>query len=183
MNNLSKGDALKLSGFIEGWHFIATKGLWVKEFAEVNAFHANLKAAIRDNFAAPGTFALGEPGSDLFATDGQEWGGTGHAGGDPANKDGIVVYDDSNSLWLTMITTIHSVPSGNYWRQWQGVLTNDYGAGAFNIGGAVGDDALLGVGLSAVDGFTIQFASKDDIAVIDMQPSDILTLAWKITIG
>ncbi len=177
---------LKLSGYLEGWHYCAETKLWRKTFGGPNTISAELKAIVRDNMAAPAGFALGGPGLDeYFATDGQKHGGGGHAAGDPAGFDGIIVLDTTNTYWLTLITTVHpSDASGQYYRQWQGVLTNDFGAGAFNVGGSGGgSDAGIGVNLNGANTFVYDYASKVISAAIVMAVNDILTVNWKISVG
>ena len=51
---------------------------------------------------APTDFAM----DDLFGTDGQEFGGTGHAVGDPTGKDGITLFDSTNTKYLTTVTVV-----------------------------------------------------------------------------
>lgn len=172
---------IALKGHLEGWHFCAKTRLWSKAFDRRNSIGGELKAIVRDNLNAPTDFAL----DNLFATDGQKYGGGGHAAGDPAGKDGIVVEDVTNDYWLTMITSVHPTdPSGSYYRQWQGVLTNDFGAGSFVIGDGSSLSAVIGVNMIAagVAGFTYDYAYGIP-AETTMAASDILTVNWKITVG
>lgn len=170
-----------LSGYVSGWHYCAETKLWEKAFSGLNTISDELKAIVRDNMNAPADFAL----DNYFATDGQKYGGGGHAAGDPAGFDGIVVLDTTNTYWLTLITIVHpSDASGNYYRQWQGKLINNLGAGVFNIGeGGGAFDALIGVNLDGANTFVYDFASKVIATAIVMQVNDILTINWKIVVG
>lgn len=170
---------LELRGFVEGWHFIAKKGLWVKKFAKANSIQNPLRVVIRDNLYANSDFAM----DNLFDTDGQEYGGTGYAAGDPDGKDGVVIYDYTGSQYLTMVTAVHPTdPSGDYYKQWRGVLTNDFGVGSIVIGGT----SYMGFDLIAASGagsFAVIYAKTVIDEQTTMLANDILTVDWKITIG
>ena len=176
---------LDITGHTTGFHFCAKTGLYTKVLDAPNLIHSELKAIIRDNMNSPTDFAM----DDLFAVDGREWGGTGHADAvDPAGKDGIVLYDITNAKYLTMITAVHPTdPSGNYYRQWQGVLTNDYGVGSFNTGvvsvpGPYTVNMGKNLDSAAQFGFAYNYANQV-FALITIAANDILTINWKITIG
>lgn len=172
---------IALKGHLECWHYSAEKRLWTKRISKPNSIHSELKAIIRDNLVSTTDFAL----DNLFATDGQIFGGGGHAAGDPIGKDGIIVFDSTNTYWLTTITAVHPTdPSGSYYRQWQGVLTNDFGAGSFvlsNQGGTLG--AMIGVDLDGNNTFGYTYALQVFDTDITMAANDILTTNWKITVG
>jgi len=148
---------IELKGHLEGWHHCAKSGLWRKVFDEKNAIDNELKAIIRDNMNAPTDFAM----DNLFATDGEVHGGDAFYGeaADPAGKDGIVARDSTNGYWITTITTVHPTdPSGNYYRQWQGVLTNDFGVGGFVVSVEGVHAAKIGTSLAgAAGGYTVSF--------------------------
>ncbi len=171
---------VKLVGRLEGWHFCAKTGLCRKAFDNANTISIELKAIIRDNMNSPTDFAM----DNLFATDGQKYGGGGHAAGDPAGKDGILVDDLTNAYWLTMVTVVHPVtPSGSYFRQWQGVLTNDFGVGSFVIGSSTDiSTAVIGVNLDFANNFVYKYASGKP-AETTMAANDILTVNWTVTVG
>lgn len=167
--------SLELKGHLEGWHFCAKTRLWRRAFSDKNTISSELKAIVRDNLNTNTDFAL----DNLFATDGQKHGGGGHAAGDPAGKDGIIVKDDTNDYYITLITAVHPTdPSGNYYRQWQGVLTNDFGAGSF----VVDVFAKIGVNLDGPTTFVYDYAQGVPAATT-MAANDILTINWKVTVG
>lgn len=171
---------IEIRGRLEGFHYCADAKLWTKRFSRVNSIANELKAIIRDNLNSNTDFAL----DSMFATDGQKYGGGGHAAGDPSGSDGIICRDDTNAYWLTMITAVHPTPSGSYFRQWQGVLTNDFGVGSFVIDeDAVSRAYKIGVNLNGIEGYTYDFAYAGEDDPITMAANDIFTVNWKITIG
>jgi len=172
--------SLEVRGHLEGFHYCAETKLWTKRFSRANYINANLKTIVKDNLNSVTDFAL----DNMFATDGQKFGDGGHAAGDPAGKDGIICFDDTNNYWLTMITAVHPVtPDGNYFRQWQGVLTNDFGAGAFVIDQGADAAYRIGVNLDGAETFVYDYAAADEDDPITMAANDIFTVNWKINVG
>lgn len=174
---------IQLTGELEGWHFCAKTKIWKKVFSNRNTIQTELKAIIRDNMNSPTDFAM----DNLFSVDGEVYGGDATYGepADPAGKDGIMIYDDTNNLWLTMVTVVHPTdPSGSYYRQWQGVLTNDFGIGSFVIDedNTVNGGAAIGTNLNASTDFLYEYAIGVP-AETTMAGNDILTVNWKIAVG
>ncbi len=181
--NRSRGDVdlFNVKGRMVIRHYTHKRGVWRKEFDEENEIGAGLKIAIRDNLHAADDFAM----DFLFDTDGQKGGGGGHAAGDPVGKDGILIYEGTIlNTHITMITTVHpSDPSGDYYKQWQGILTNDFGLGAFVVGRGSGiSGAFMGADQSGGAAFGHRYASQK-FAIITMAPNDILTIDWKVSLS
>lgn len=134
-----------------------------------NAIENSFKAKLRDNFNANSDFAL----DNLFPQD--ELKG---ASGSSANKDGICYIDVADSDLATTVTVVHPADaSGNYYRQWQGVLT---ASGNVSVNGA-----RLGHNLAAViNGTTSDFATKyasASFSTVALSLGDTLTINWKIS--
>lgn len=162
-------------------HYMHKKGIWSEEVVKVNLIRSTYKEVVRDNLHAAADFAM----DNFFATDGQEYGGGGLVGGDPVGKDGIVVYDATNVLYLTMITIVHPVnPSGDYYRQWRGTLTNDFGGGSINIGIVTGFYSACHMGMNLTDKAFYQYRyASQDFDPVTLATDDILTIDWTISLS
>lgn len=171
-----------LVGRFDCWHFNAKRGVWIKKVSMENTIHPDLKEVIRENLYANSDFAL----DNLFDVDGQIWGDGGHAAGDPNGKDGMLFRDTTNNLRLTAITVIHpDDPSGDYYKQWRGTLTNDFGIGSISIFGSASVDAYLGHDHNSGSDprFDIYYATVQNVPEVVMLANDILVGNWKVSIA
>ncbi len=172
-------DLLGITGRIILQHYVHKEGIWREESAKENTIYTSYKNIIRDNLHSAADFAM----DNLFGVDGQQEGGAGHAGGDPVGKDGILVYDSTNDKYLTLITVVHPTdPSGDYYRQWRGTLTNNDGAGIFNAGVLGGTGAIMGVNLQNIFLFGYPYANQS-FDVVTLAVDDILSVDWKISLS
>lgn len=175
MGMLTSNMPIDVKGYITGFHYCAKTKLWTKVAGKDNTVSTELKAIIRDNLNSPTDFAM----DNMFTIDGEEWGGTGHVGGNPAGKDGILIVDVTNDKRLTLVTVVHPTDaSGSYYRQWQGVLTNDFGVGSFVV-----NVLLLGVNMDAIGSYVYIYAAGLLTPNVTLAANDILTINWKLTVG
>lgn len=136
-----------------------------------NTISVALKGEFRDAMNGAIDIAL----DNLFTTD-ELKGATGGS----VNQDGIMYLDDADSDYGTMVTVVHaSDPSGNYYRQWTGVLT---ASGVIAVdGGIIGHDLVAQAG-PPTSKFNEEFATVT-FAVVNLVGTDTLTIHWKISIS
>lgn len=167
-----QSDTLKVKGTLE--IFVKRAGTDAFKFHSKveNTTQASLKELIRDTLAADqvGQY-MGSNG--FFASNVQA--GTG---GSVQGQDGITVAEavGMDDGW-TMITAVHpSNPSGNYYKQWQGLYTA--------TGATTMTQAWLG---RDWDGPDVSFDKRWSIATLAapvvLATSDIIQVNWKISVA
>lgn len=97
-------------------------------------------------------------------------------------KDGLIIYDGgptiTNALGF-MASAVHpTTPSGNFFRQWQGVYQNLSGGDETPINANIG----LGYTHSGGAAFSDPYALIA-ISGVTLLNNDIITINWKITVG
>ncbi len=170
-----------LKGYTEIYVTRAKTGKTELVFAGPNTISADLKEQFRDTMNSNVDFAL----NNMQATQVEN---SALSAGENT-KDAIVIGDgDPASAAFKpadpthpqmMATAVHpSDPSGNYYRQWQGIYQNLLSGNDTISGAVIGFDYL--VTLNSV--FNTQYATQT-FAAITLQQNDILTVNWKISVG
>lgn len=156
---------LKLTGHVEAYvRRAANPEVNELVFSESNTIVNALKENFRDTMNSSVDFAL----DNLRAV---------QAAVGTAGDDGILLYgtDVLGSLIGIMANAVHPTdPSGNYYRQWQGVWQEPSGSTVKSA--LIGQNFLSSIMLQG-------YASEDISPDIVLITNDILTINWKISLG
>ncbi|KKN53574.1 hypothetical protein LCGC14_0600700 [marine sediment metagenome] len=160
----------KLRGFVQAYvRRAACPDINELVFEDENVIENTLKINIRSTFHTSVDFAL----DNLRAT--QDATGT-------AGDDGIIIFStDAHgpaSFVGIMANAVHPTdPSGNYYRQWQGIWQEPSAAETIKA-------AELGHNFDGTGNFVGGLYASEDISPdISLVLNDILTINWKVSVG
>lgn len=171
-------DSFSIKGEVRGWHYpksyIETYGIPTKmddsykKIDSTNTIGTGVKTRIRDILIASTSSTVNYMGYTGYFT-------TNASGSTENGKDGITLEDTDSAVDWTLITTIHpSDPSGNYYKQWRGMILfpngNDY------------DHLKLGITWSSASTFAFSYATYNP-GTISVDEGDLYVFDWKISIS
>lgn len=172
-------ESFHLTGHIVGIVKRAATGIEEIVIDQSNTIQVQLKRAIRDTMNNNVDFAI----SNLQATQVPQASLSAALNG----KDGICVFDDAGITIADMLgfmaSAVHpSDPSGEVYRQWQGVYQNLTGVTETSVKAHIGQGYTHAPGSAPFDGVNELYASAS-YALVTLLNNDIITINWKITIG
>ena len=179
MEKFAKENGLQLSGHILGIVKRAETGKEEIVIDQLNTIWSQLKDNMRDTMNSNVDFAL----DNLQATQVAQASLSAALNG----KDGLIVFDNSAGVLISdalafMASAVHPIdPTGDYYRQWQGVYQNLTGSTEYST------KAMIGNTYSHVPASTpfIEEYSRtlSGYSVVTLLDNDIITINWKISIG
>lgn len=179
MTALAEEKGLKLTGHLQLLVKRAASGIEEVVVDQSNTIDTELKAKFRDTMNSNTDFAL----DNLQATQVAQASLSAALNG----KDGITCNEtttpDYAEIIAFMASAVHpSDPSGNYYRQWQGVYQNLTGSAEDVESASIGQSFVHDPGGTASEWFDVDYAFST-FTKVTLQNNDILTVNWKITVG
>jgi len=138
-----------------------------------NTIGSALKTRLRDCITSDTGSTVGYMGENGFFT-------TNTYGSSEDGHDGIVLLDETNLTYHTLITTAHPIdPSGSYYKKFRGQIT--FTVASYYTAPILGIDWTS----SATGGATGAFAYEFATGTVALTPAvgDIFVIDWKISIS